>query len=226
MVSNVLVCAVFLVVEIHVVAKTEEDYCDLSGKWLEYLKMTRDIWKMGFHRDMVTALELGPRSPEKLHALLMQRLPSGVYVDPYQLASLRQDRGLQVLLDTEVDLEAPAYSSSGLSMFVYPTRNQRHPHEFLAVVPIHGRYHRPSGCGWEKIELEPPQLFLRADDCAIPVSIAPKVVIDAPCNGYNRSMCKWTEIKLLQSRNRGISLWSYQLVTSRCWYLFVQGPWR
>ncbi|XP_061095960.1 phosphatidylinositol-glycan biosynthesis class X protein isoform X2 [Conger conger] len=204
MVTNVLLCTVFLVVKICGATETEEG--DLSGKWLESFKMTRAVWKMGFHRELVTTVECGPHSPEELHALLVQNLPRGVYVDPYQLASLQQDAGLQVLLDSEVDLEAPAYVSNGLSMFVYPTRDPGHPRNLQAVVPIHGRYHRPSsGPGWERIEIEPPRLFLRANDCVPLLPVAPRVLMDAPCSGQNLSMCKWMEIQLTQDQ-RHISL--------------------
>ncbi|KAJ8375933.1 hypothetical protein SKAU_G00065130 [Synaphobranchus kaupii] len=205
MVTKVLLCAVFLVVEIFGDTKTDEDNCDLSGKWLESIKVTRDIWKMGFHRELVTTVECGPSSPEKLQTLLVQNLPRGVYIDPYQLASLQQDTGLQVVLDSEVDLEAPAYESNGLFMFVYPTRDLQHPRHLQAVVPIHGRYHRPSsGQGWEQLEIEPPRLFLRANGCA-QLLPAPHVLMDAPCSGYNLSMCKWMEIQLPQDQ-RNISL--------------------
>ncbi|XP_035268613.1 phosphatidylinositol-glycan biosynthesis class X protein isoform X1 [Anguilla anguilla] len=199
MVTKVFLCAIFLVVEIYGVAKTEEDNCDLSGEWLESLKVTRDIWKMGFHRELVTTMECGRQSPEKLHALLVQNLPRGVFVDPYQLASLQQDTGLQALLHSKVDLEAPAYESNGLSMFVYPKRDPGRPGHLQAVLPIHGRYHRPSsGQGWERIEIEPPRLFLRANGCAQHLAVAPPVLMDAPCSGHNMSMCKWMEVQLPQ----------------------------
>ncbi|KAJ8395002.1 hypothetical protein AAFF_G00039530 [Aldrovandia affinis] len=182
--------------------KAEKDYCDLSEQCLESLTVSRDIWKTGFHRELVTTVGCGPRCPEQLQVLVVQNLPRGVYVDPYQLASLQQDTGLQVLLDSEVDLEAPAYESLGFSIFVYPTHDPENLRRLQAVVPIHGRYHRPSGSrqGQEQIEIVPPRLLLRADGCQQLLPIAPHVLVDAPCTGHNLSLCKWMEIWLPQDQ--------------------------
>ncbi|KAI1891371.1 hypothetical protein AGOR_G00143130 [Albula goreensis] len=187
--------------------KADDGYCGLSGKWMESLTLSRDILKSGFHRELVTLVECDPSWPEELQVLLVQKLPRGAYGDPYQLASLRQDTGLQVLLDTEVDLEAPAYESSGFSMFVYPTRDAQNPKILQTVVPIHGRYHRPSdsGQGWERIEIEPPRLLLRADGCEQLLPSGPHVLVDAPCSVHNLSLCKWLEIHLPQDQ-RHVSL--------------------
>lgn len=71
-----------------------------------------------------------------------------------------------MLLDSEVDLEAPAYESPGFTALVYPHPDPTIPGHLTATVPIHGRYHRPSDPDTrEKIELKYPKLLLKSDTC-------------------------------------------------------------
>lgn len=72
----------------------------------------------------------------------------------------------QVLLDSEVDLEAPAYESPGFTALVYPRPNPTNLGHLTTTVPIHGRYHRPSDPGTrEKVAIKHPKLLLKSDTC-------------------------------------------------------------
>ncbi|CAB1324314.1 unnamed protein product [Coregonus sp. 'balchen'] len=112
-------------------------------------------------------------------ALLVHRLPSGIYIDQYQLASLKEDTGLQVLLGSEVDLEAPAHISDELIVLVYPAVDQG---SLKATLPIHGRYHKPSLAGkrFELVLIELPKLILRTDTCTQLISFPPYKIEQDP----------------------------------------------
>ncbi|KAK3562366.1 hypothetical protein QTP86_033438 [Hemibagrus guttatus] len=152
--------------------------------------------KYGFHRDLVYEVRHEPTS-HPVKALLLHTLPSGVYMDQYQLADLREEMGLQVLLDSALDLESPAHVSSAFSALVFLG-----PHDPLhAAVPVHGRYHKASSSdGWEQIIINPPRLLLRSEhllgDTVDPG--LPHRVVEAPCTTQNQSLCSWLEIHGLQ----------------------------
>ncbi|XP_010870164.2 phosphatidylinositol-glycan biosynthesis class X protein [Esox lucius] len=176
-----------------------ENNCGLSRTWLETLSVTVDIKKNGFHRELVTTIGFSPGSLDGLEALLVYRLPSGIYIDPYQLASLKEDTGLQVLLSSPVDLEAPAHLSKKVTIFVYPLLDQG---GFRATVPIHGRYHKPSlaGKSFELVKIEHPKLILRTNTCTH-LSFPPYKIFDAPCSVHNLSTCQWLEIQHLEKQD-------------------------
>ncbi|KAI4896849.1 hypothetical protein NFI96_016912 [Prochilodus magdalenae] len=139
--------------------------CGPAPAWFESVDMSVDILKTGFHRELLYEVHHDP-APHVIKALVIQRLPSGVYMDQYQLASLREDTGLQVLLDSAVSLEDPAHLSSAFTALVYLSPSDGLPGLLQAVVPFHGRYHRPSSSGgWERVSIERPRLLLRVENC-------------------------------------------------------------
>ncbi|KAJ7992929.1 hypothetical protein DPEC_G00267170 [Dallia pectoralis] len=174
-----------------------ENNCGLSRTWLETVSVTMDIRKNGFHRELVTTVDFSPGFPDGLEALLVYSLPNGIYIDPYQLASLKEEAGLQVLLSSPVDLEAPAHMSEKATTFVYLLLDQG---GLRATVPIHGRYHKPSlaGKSFEHVKIELPKLKLRTNTCEHLLSFPPYKMVDAPCSVQNVSMCHWLEIQLLK----------------------------
>ncbi|KTF94914.1 hypothetical protein cypCar_00033921 [Cyprinus carpio] len=137
---------------------SEEADC-FPSEWLKSVSMSVKISKAGFHRDLHYRVQWS-KTEQEVHALLVQKLPSGVYMDEYQLDTLRRDTGLEVLLDSKVDVEAPEYLSSGFTALVFLSGRRE------AVVPVHGRYHRPSDSSKRvKVELESPRLLLRSEQC-------------------------------------------------------------
>ncbi|XP_058616732.1 phosphatidylinositol-glycan biosynthesis class X protein isoform X2 [Onychostoma macrolepis] len=170
------------------------------SEWLKSVSMSVKISKAGFHRDLQYRVQWS-KTDHDVQVLLVQKLPSGVYMDEYQLETLRRDTGLEVLLDSKVDLEAPEYLSSGFTALVFLSGK----HE--AVVPVHGRYHRPSDSSKRvKVDIESPRLLLRSDQCTETLSPGlRRVVVDAPCTFSNHSICSWMEILDLED-NAGVSL--------------------
>ncbi|XP_039540307.1 phosphatidylinositol-glycan biosynthesis class X protein isoform X2 [Pimephales promelas] len=172
---------------------SQEDHC-FPPEFLESLSMSMKITKAGFHRDLLYTVEWGEVDHD-VKALLVQKLPSGVYMDEYQLETLRHDTGLEVRLDSKVDLEAPEYLSTGFTALVFLSGK----HE--ATVPVHGRYHRPADSGVERVtvELESPRLLVRSDKCETPRAVSPHhEATEAPCDVSNHSVCSWLEIRRLQ----------------------------
>ncbi|XP_062868939.1 phosphatidylinositol-glycan biosynthesis class X protein isoform X2 [Trichomycterus rosablanca] len=150
--------------------------------------------KKGFHRDLQYEVQHDPPS-HPVKALLVHRLPRGVYMDRYQIADLNKDTGLQALLDSPVDLESPAHLSSSFSALVFLST----PGPLQATVPVHGRYHRPSNTGgWEHVTIEPPRLLLRQESCGTLDPSLSHSVVKAPCTFQNESVCSWLEIHGLQ----------------------------
>lgn len=185
------ICAVSLF--IYGSTKADDNNCVLSRKILEHALVAMDIVKSGFHRELVTTVEVGPEAPNGLGVLLSHSLPSGVYMDPYQLASLKEDSGLQVLLNSSIDVEAPAHMSPGVTALVFlPLVGGR----LTFTIPVHGRYHRPSHTGeeFEIVKIEMPKLMLKVDTCT-QVHLPPAFnIVDAPCTAANISLCHWLEI--------------------------------
>ncbi|XP_046906054.1 phosphatidylinositol-glycan biosynthesis class X protein isoform X4 [Hypomesus transpacificus] len=76
--------------------KSDENNCGLSSQVLKHAFVSMNIKKSGFHR-----------------------FPSGLYIDPYQLAPPKEDLDLQVLLNSAIDVETPAHMSAGFTALVY-----------------------------------------------------------------------------------------------------------
>ncbi|TRY91941.1 hypothetical protein DNTS_029645 [Danionella cerebrum] len=116
------------------------------SEWLESLSMSVTVTKAGFHRDLDYSVHLTPVD-HAVQLLIIQKLPSGVYMDHYQLESLRQDLDLEVLLDSEVDVEAPEFLSSEFAALIFL------PSSSLSVsIPIHTRIRDQSLCSWLEVQ--------------------------------------------------------------------------
>ncbi|XP_051232111.1 phosphatidylinositol-glycan biosynthesis class X protein [Dicentrarchus labrax] len=183
--------------------ENNEDHCGLLKQLLESSPVSVEINKKGFHRELVTTVELIPDVPSGVRVLLVQRWPRGVYLDPYQLASLSDQRDWQILLDSGIDLEVPAHKTSGFVTYVYPTPDGPTPSLVKVTIPVHGRYHEPSfdGKTFTSVDIEPPELLLRTEKCAQLNNLEPHIVVDAPCTPDNSSTCPW--VKLLHQQEQG-----------------------
>ncbi|XP_058493882.1 phosphatidylinositol-glycan biosynthesis class X protein isoform X1 [Solea solea] len=177
----------------------EVDYCDLK-LWLESTSLSVEISKQGFHREVTTTVELSPAVPSGVRVLLVYQWPRGVFIDPYQLASLKHQGGWQILLDSAIDLEVPAHKTSGFVSYVYPTPADSTPRRVKFTIPIHGRYHEPSAVGktFTSVDIHAPELLLQNDKCLHLNSLEPNTVVDAPCTVDNSSTCSWFKIQYYQ----------------------------
>lgn len=174
-----------------------ENHCGPLRQLLESSPVSVGINGKGFHREVVTTVELSPDVPSGVRVLLVYRWPRGVYLDPYQLASLSNQSDWQILLDSAIDLEVPAHKTSGFVTYVYPTPNGALSRLLQVTIPIHGRYHEPSfdGKTFTSVDIEPPELLLRAEKCTQLNTLKPHTVMDAPCTPDNSSTCPWVKLQ-------------------------------
>uniref|UniRef100_A0A3B5LQ47 Phosphatidylinositol-glycan biosynthesis class X protein n=1 Tax=Xiphophorus couchianus TaxID=32473 RepID=A0A3B5LQ47_9TELE len=157
---------------------------DQLKQWLESSSVSLELSKKGFHRYLVTTtVELRPSALSGASVLLLYRWPNGVFVDPYQLASLSDQSNFEILLDSAIDLEVPAHKTSGFLTYVFPSHTGSAPSFLQLTIPVHGRYHEPSFAGeaFASVHIEPPDLLLRTEKCSDLRRFDSHSVVDAPC---------------------------------------------
>ncbi|TKS75057.1 Phosphatidylinositol-glycan biosynthesis class X protein [Collichthys lucidus] len=175
----------------------DENHCGLLKRLLESSRVSVEINKKGFHREAVTTVELSPDVLSGVRVLLVHRWPRGVYLDPYQLASLSDESDWRILLDSAIDLELPAHKTSGFVTYVYPTVDGPTPRLLKVTIPVHGRYHEPSydGKTFTSVDIEAPELLLRTEKCTQLSIFEPHAVVDTPCTADNSSTCSWVKLQ-------------------------------
>ncbi|NXQ33691.1 PIGX protein, partial [Alaudala cheleensis] len=123
--------------------------------------VTQELLKEGFHRDLLVKVELGEDAGECAVAAQI-RLPPGIYVDPYELATLQQHNLTKaVLLPDVIDVEAPEYLARDVLLLLFLEPEARCSRCFCAAVPVHARYHRPArGTQEALVALHSPEVLL------------------------------------------------------------------
>ncbi|XP_066858564.1 phosphatidylinositol-glycan biosynthesis class X protein isoform X1 [Anser cygnoides] len=139
--------------------------------------VTQELQQEGFHRDLLVKVDLGETGEWAAGCSVVARthLPPGIYVDPYELASLQQHNltkvttqkvwplaaSQAVLIPDIIDVEAPEYSATGLVVLLYLERDPRCLRCFRGALPVHVRYHRPAGDGEEAlVALKSPEVLV------------------------------------------------------------------
>ncbi|XP_075057699.1 GPI alpha-1,4-mannosyltransferase I, stabilizing subunit isoform X2 [Mixophyes fleayi] len=157
----------------------------------------REILKNGFHRDLVTRVNVQGFTEQvnSCRILLLETIPSGLFLDPYQLSSLQQHNLTEVVLLTSVDVEAPEYLSTGNIALVYAKPDQSCDHCFISTVPVHARYHRPSAQVHEvSLVLQNPQLLLHCGKESLPKGCSNYPFAEAPCEPTDDAKCQWLDV--------------------------------
>ncbi|CAJ1060038.1 phosphatidylinositol-glycan biosynthesis class X protein [Xyrichtys novacula] len=180
----------------------KEKQCDVLKQLLESSAVSVELKKDGFHRELVTSVELRSDDLRGVRVLLVHRWPSGVYVDPFELSSLHDQRDWQILLDSAIDLELPAHKTYGFVTYVFLTPNGPSPRRLTVTIPIHARYHKSSfdGKSSTAVEIKPPELLLRTEKCTQLDSLQSYTVMEAPCTSDNSSTCAWAKIHQQQAQ--------------------------
>lgn len=175
----------------------DQDHCVVLKHCLESSSVSVELSKKGFHREVITTVEFKPDLLINVRVLLVHRWPRGIYVDPYQLASLSEQLDWKILLDSAIDLELPAHKTSGFVTYVYPSSVEPTPRLLKITIPVHGRYHEPSFVGetFTSVDIEAPELLLRTEKCTQLSSVQPHTVVHAPCTVSNSSTCQWVKIQ-------------------------------
>ncbi|XP_064419087.1 phosphatidylinositol-glycan biosynthesis class X protein [Latimeria chalumnae] len=166
-----------------------------SQQWLGPVTLKQQLLKDGFHRELLIDVEAGGAAgvPEGCSLALVVHLPKGVYVDPYQLAMLKESNELEALVLNEVDVEAPEYFSSEVSVLVFTKRSSQCIGCFTSTLPLHARYHRPSTGGETHVTviLGNPQLMTRCQTVPVDLECPESVVKEAACTAENKTSCNW-----------------------------------
>lgn len=159
------------------------------------LVIQREILNKGFHRDLVTRLDLRhvAEQADRCRVQFVEHIPSGLFLDPYQLSSLWQHNLTEVLLLTAVDLEAPEYLAKEQTARVYAKPDpSRCTHCFYSTVPIHTRYHRPSSDFYSaSITLQNPQLLIHCNKDFPSIECSHYPVVEGPCGVQSDEVCSW-----------------------------------
>lgn len=154
------------------------------------------LQKAGFHRELVTTVRLDKHGLPA-NVLLVYNFPKDIYVDPYQIESLGDQRNWQMLLDSAIDLEMPAHKSSEFHTYLYPLIEEPAAEQIKVTIPIHGRYQKPSFDEnlFHTVVIPPPDLLLRpAKKCAELNNVDSLSLVDAPCTANNLSTCQWIKV--------------------------------
>ncbi|KAK7889570.1 hypothetical protein WMY93_025130 [Mugilogobius chulae] len=166
--------------------------------YLERITVSMELQKTGFHRELVTTVQFKNIGLfDKI--LLVHTWPKDIYVDPFQLASLGDQRNWEMLLDSTIDLEMPAHKSPQFDTYLFPHLEELTSGQINLTIPIHGRYQKPSNDGnpsFNSIDIHPPNLLLRlVETCTQLNKLGSTIVVDAPCTADNSSTCQWIKVQ-------------------------------
>ncbi|XP_019355401.1 phosphatidylinositol-glycan biosynthesis class X protein isoform X2 [Alligator mississippiensis] len=176
----------------------------LAGHWYAQatcpdITVTREVLKDGFHRDLLTKVELGTVGEDIgcCSVAIKEHLPAGLYVDPNELALLQQHNQTEALIVPDaVDVEAPEYLATDLVVFIYMKPDPRCTHCFQATLPVHCRYHRPTeNDGRVPAALKNPEILIRCPESFPPMKCWKHSHVEAPCSVRTESTCHWNNVK-------------------------------
>ncbi|XP_067005392.1 phosphatidylinositol-glycan biosynthesis class X protein [Anabrus simplex] len=159
--------------------------------------ITRHVENEGFHRELHSLIEVimgQPKLLTKCYVVLEELLPSGLYVNPDQLADLRRLGQVSACAQGHVDVEAPKQNSSSHLVHVYSFLEQtQNLLSAKVILPFHLRYHnpKPSG-GYAQVHLDAPTLLLHCP-VKVPCLEKHKKVI-APCRPCGKAKCQWHSV--------------------------------
>ncbi|KFV39417.1 Phosphatidylinositol-glycan biosynthesis class X protein, partial [Tyto alba] len=160
--------------------------------------VTQEFLQEGFHRDLLVKVELGAVGEGAGGCTVAARthLPSGIYVDPYELASLRQHNLTKaVLIPDVIDVEAPEYLATDFLVLLYMEPDPQCSHCFRAALPVHGRYHRPAEETKEAlVVVKSPEVLVCCCDSRLSAECWKPAEVEAPCSGKTDGPCQWYSI--------------------------------
>ncbi|NWT17870.1 PIGX protein, partial [Vireo altiloquus] len=158
--------------------------------------VTQELLNEGFHRDLLVKVELGEDTGGCAVAARM-RLPPGIYVDPYELATLQQHNLTKAVLAPDVvDVEAPEYLARDLLLLLFLEPDARCSRCFRAAVPVHARYHRPAeGTEEALVVLESPEVLLCCCHGHLSAECWEPAEVDTPCSSDTTGPCQWHSTK-------------------------------
>ncbi|XP_045827324.1 phosphatidylinositol-glycan biosynthesis class X protein-like [Trifolium pratense] len=135
--------------------------------------LRRDLVGEGSHRRVSTLIKLQTQQLKSLSELLsyscefivIERLPSGVFADPFELQHLAQ-RGVfnDIAVFGDTNLELPSFLSNRSAVEIHldvdPTTLLQ-PTDFSIEFPLHARYQPLNESGYSIVEFGAPDMLLR-----------------------------------------------------------------
>ncbi|XP_042315781.1 phosphatidylinositol-glycan biosynthesis class X protein isoform X1 [Sceloporus undulatus] len=168
-------------------------------------EVMQQVLKDGFHRDLLIKINLGifDEVIRSCTVAMKVHLPSGLYVDPYELTSLQKYNLTEALVISDnVDLEVPEYLATDISVLVYMRPDPECHFCFRALLPLHCRYHRPTkDDGKIFTELKSPEILIHCQKSFQSAECLKEAEIEAPCSQNNIHMCHWDSVTLKAVKN-------------------------
>ncbi|XP_078266749.1 phosphatidylinositol-glycan biosynthesis class X protein isoform X1 [Rhinoraja longicauda] len=211
-----------------------------SKSWLQSVSLNRSIVKSGFHRELVIDVRLGDGAHPDCCIMIQEQLPRGLYVDPYELASLREHNA-KIFVQKRIDIEAPEYLSTAHMVIIYLNPNTSNPGYFTGLVPVHVRYHRPTDVEETNtlVILTNPHLMIHCPrDNLVQASWNPSMS-ELPCSLRNPSTYRWVnvtyqnvgeiltlQVPVGQKKHALIVTAATLLATILCCTLLLKGVWK
>ncbi|XP_028749909.2 LOW QUALITY PROTEIN: phosphatidylinositol-glycan biosynthesis class X protein [Peromyscus leucopus] len=161
--------------------------------------LRQEFLKDGFHRDLVIKVKFG-ESIEDLQTcrlLIRHYIPTGLFVDPYELASLRERNVTQAVMVSEnFNIEAPNYLSKESEVLIYARQDAQCIDCFQAFLPVHYRYHRPHRKdGDTLIVVNNPELLMYCDQEFPVLKCWAQSKVAAPCALKSEEVCLWNSMQ-------------------------------
>ncbi|KAL1192843.1 hypothetical protein V5N11_009316 [Cardamine amara subsp. amara] len=128
------------------------------------LQHRRNITGEGSHRNLITSIKLLLQSESQFNELvIVERLPLGVFADPFELQSLQQRKVFSdVSVFGDTNLELPSFRSNRSVVEIHVDMSSRdYEHgEISLKLPLHARYQPLHDSGYSRVEFGEPDLFL------------------------------------------------------------------
>lgn len=161
--------------------------------------LRQEFLKDGFHRDLLIKVKFG-ESIEDLQTcrlLIKHYIPTGLFVDPYELASLRERNITEAVMVSEsFNLEAPSYLSTESAVLIYARQDAQCIDCFQAFLPVHYRYHRPhKKDGDTLIVVNNPDLLMHCDQEFPILKCWAQSEVAAPCSLKSEEICQWKNMQ-------------------------------
>ncbi|KAL4240134.1 hypothetical protein ACF0H5_000928 [Mactra antiquata] len=129
--------------------------------------LERKCLKPGFHKDLQTTIRIPETNLEVVEhvecfILFTEIIPSGAYVDPFQIISLKPHGGPDAIVLDEVDTEKPEFESKEHSVNIFSNMTlQDNTWTADYNLPVHVRYHSVSDKLFDTVTFTNPEISIR-----------------------------------------------------------------
>lgn len=163
------------------------------------ITLRQEVLKDCFPRELLIKVKFGEgiEDLQRCRVLIKQNIPTGLFVDPYELASLGERNITEAMMVSEnFDIEAPNYLSKESEVLIYANQDSQCVDRFQAFLPVHYRYHRPHSKDGETFTVVSNADLLMYCDQEFPIlKCWAHSEVAAPCALENEDICQWNKMK-------------------------------